>query len=200
MYTFIQHTNEDKDGFSFSIMEQEGNAFGYAYIYKVNNSVIFLDMLSVSPEYRRQGIGTKLQELREQIGREYGAEFSKLFVNKDSWLCEWYKRRGYDFNGFRHHRPDHVWMIKNLYPSRRPIIEEPEESEEAYAKVVILPNGQEHLIRELPLSGHFGASGDFILEHGSISRVLGVDYLYPGVLFNIDEEQYDKLRLFVKIR
>ena len=28
----------------------------------------------------------------------------------------------------------------------------------------------------------------------------GVDYLYPGVLFNIDEEQYDKLRLFVKIR
>ena len=129
MCTFIQHTNEDKDGFSFSIMEQEGNAFGYAYIYKVNNSVIFLDMLSVSPEYRRQGIGTKLQELREQLGRDYGAEFSKLFVNKDSWLCEWYKRRGYDFNGFRHHRPDHVWMIKNLYPSRRPIIEEPEEPE-----------------------------------------------------------------------
>ena len=158
MCTFIQHTNEDKDGFSFSIMEQEGNAFGHAYIYKVNNSVIFLDMLSVSPEYRRQGIGTKLQELREQLGRDYGAEFSKLFVNKDSWLCEWYKRRGYDFNGFRHHRPDHVWMIKNLYPSRRPIIEEPEEPEEPYAKVVILSNGQEHLIRELPLSDHFGAS------------------------------------------
>ena len=197
MCTFIQHTNEDKDGFSFSIMEQEGNAFGHAYIYKVNNSVIFLNMLSVSPEYRRQGIGTKLQELREQLGRDYGAEFSKLFVNKDSWLCEWYKRRGYDFNGFRHHRPDHVWMIKNLYPSRRSIIEEPDEP---YAKVVILPNGQEHLIREIPLNNRFGASEDFILEHGSISRVLGVDYLYPGVLFNIDEDQYDKLRLFVKIR
>lgn len=197
MCTFIQHTNEDKDGFSFSIMEQEGNAFGYAYIYKVNNSVIFLDMLSVSPEYRRQGIGTKLQELREQLGRDYGAEFSKLFVNKDSWLCEWYKRRGYDFNGFRHHLPDHVWMIKNLYPSQRSIIEEPDEP---YAKVVILPNGTEHLIRELPLSDHFGASGDFILEHGSISRILGIDYLYPGVLFNINKEQYDKLRLFVKIR
>ena len=197
MYTFIQHTNEDKDGFSFSIMEQEGNAFGHAYIYKVNNSVIFLDMLSVSPKYRRQGIGTKLQELREQIGRDYGAKFSKLFVNKNSWSCEWYKQRGYDFNGFRHYRPDHVWMIKNLYPSQIPIVEE---LEKPYAKVVILPNGTEHLIRELPLSDHFGASGDFILEHGSISRVLGVDYLYPGVLFNIDEDQYDKLRLFVKIR
>ena len=197
MYTFIQHTNEDKDGFSFSIMEQEGNAFGHAYIYKVNNSVIFLDMLSVSPEYRRQGIGTKLQELREQIGRDYGAKFSKLFVNKNSWLCEWYKRRGYDFNGFRHHLPNHVWMVKNLYPSRRLIVEEPEEP---YAKVVILANGTEHLIRELPLSDHFGASGDFILEHGSISRILGIDHLYPGVIYSIDEDQYDKLRLFVKIR
>ena len=197
MYTFIQHTNEDKDGFSFSIMEQEGNAFGHAYIYKVNNSVIFLNMLSVSPEYRRQGIGTRLQELREQLGRDYGAKFSKLFVNKDSWVCEWYKRRGYDFNGFRHHLPNHVWMIKNLYPSQRPIIEEPEEP---YAKVIILPDGQEHLIRELPLSNRYGAPEDFTLEDGSISRVLGVDHLYPGIIYNIDEDQYDKLNLFVKIR
>ena len=72
MCTFIQHTNEDKDGFSFSIMEQEGNAFGHAYIYKVNNSVIFLDMLSVSPEYRRQGIAKELLTRVVNEAREYG--------------------------------------------------------------------------------------------------------------------------------
>ena len=37
-------------------------------------------------------------------------------------------------------------------------------------------------------------------KYGSINRVLGIDLLYPGVLYDIDEEQYDKLRLFVKIR
>lgn len=165
MYTFIQHTKEDEEGLSFYIMEQEGRAFARAYIYKTEKSTIYLDMLSVSPEIRQQGVGTQLQEMREQIGLDNGAYAAKLFVDKDSWMYQWYKRRGYFSIGVRSDYPNYVWMIKKLrqYEDQNVItLPHQPDYELTFAYICTSPYGFEHLfVNAIPRKID---SGDWTIE------------------------------------
>jgi GNAT superfamily N-acetyltransferase len=111
---FVSHLSTPPWGIEFLIMEKNGKGFGRLYMYNDELDTIYLDMLSVSEEQRKQKIGTDLQKIREDIGRELGANESHLWVVKDSWMFEWYKRRGYvhfdDFDG----EENAVWMKKKL--------------------------------------------------------------------------------------
>ena len=110
---FIKHINNESWGVSTFIMEKNGNAMAHCYYYNDCKEVIYLDTLNVSEEYRRQRLGTKLQEIREDIGRSVGAKKSMLFVDKNSWMREWYKRRGY-IDEEECENPDFIWMEKKL--------------------------------------------------------------------------------------
>ena len=110
---FIEHVNNESWGVSIFIMEKNGNAMAHCYYYNDCQKVIYLDTLNVSEEYRRQGLGTKLQEIREDIGRSVEAKKSMLFVDKNSWMHEWYKRRGY-IDEEKCENPDFIWMEKKL--------------------------------------------------------------------------------------
>ena len=102
----------------FQVMESKGCGFGRAYIYFDDPKHILLDSMSVNEDSRNLGIGLKLQEVREQIGREHGCKYSVLSVDKGTWLINWYKRRGYKWYG--RYEPDEnfesirMWMKKKL--------------------------------------------------------------------------------------
>lgn len=109
---FVFHKHTEDWGTLFYIMERSGLAFARAYTYNDDISHIYLDMLSVDVCARRNRIGTKLQEIREQIGRELGATKSCLFVEKNSWMHDWYKRRGYVYYAKKDRTT--IWMEKSL--------------------------------------------------------------------------------------
>lgn len=109
---FIFHEAFPDWGHTFHIMERSGLGFGRAYIYNNDPTTIYLDMLAVDPCARGDKIGTKLQELREQIGINLGCFSSVLWVDKDTWMYEWYKRRGYLYEIDKNKKQ--VWMKKSL--------------------------------------------------------------------------------------
>ena len=112
-FKFITHRTSDSWGFTIVFMEEKGKAFARLYQYNDLPDTVYLASLSVDEDVRRKGIGTKLQEIREKIGVELGARNSCLQVIKDSWMHEWYKRRGYqDYESYD--SLDTVWMKKLL--------------------------------------------------------------------------------------
>lgn len=110
---FISHFTTEYWGCSILIMEKKGRSFGRIYWYNNDQSSVYLDMLSVDKDIRRQGIGTKMQKIREKIGIQYGAEYCYLWVKKNTWMHEWYKRRGYkDWKKYK--KENAIWMKKSL--------------------------------------------------------------------------------------
>lgn len=111
-YNYIKHYKEDSWGFSIFIMEESGNGFARMYQYLDQPNVLYLDMLSVSIDFRNKGLGTELQEVREDFGRLQGCELVMLSVKKDSWMKEWYERRGYQY--YSDGEDNLIWMEKSL--------------------------------------------------------------------------------------
>jgi len=112
---FISHYKIESWGYSIFIMDKKGNAFARIYWYHDDLTAVYLDMLSVSVKIRRQGIGTELQEMREQIGRTLGATTSCLWVKEDTWMHDWYLRRGYEDWIKYEEEENSVWMRKSLF-------------------------------------------------------------------------------------
>ncbi len=111
---FILHHKYSDWGSSILIMEETGKAFGRLYQYSDDSTTVYLDWLSVDKEFRRQGIGTELQEIREKIGVELGANTSCLSVQKDTWMHNWYKRRGYEDWKDDENDENFIWMKKPI--------------------------------------------------------------------------------------
>lgn len=124
---FILHFNDgledgpgDKDKPDFSsvmFMEKNGRAFGRVSWYHDDGDYIYLDSLSVTKSARNRGIGTTLQVLREKIGINLGAKYACLYVKGNSWMHDWYLRRGYEF--YKDHddyskEENMIWLRKTL--------------------------------------------------------------------------------------
>ena len=90
-----------------------GVAEASVYRYLDDNSIIYLSNLKVYPQFRNQGIGEKLQVIRERIGKDINAKYACLWVKKGTWMYEWYQMRGYS-KLKTHERKDFVWMHKSL--------------------------------------------------------------------------------------
>jgi ribosomal protein S18 acetylase RimI-like enzyme len=119
---FISHCRTVDWGTLIHVMERTGKAFGRVYQYDNEPTVAYLDSLSVDEKSRRQGLGTKLQEIRERIGVRLGATESFLWVKKDSWMHDWYKRRGYiDYSEKESQEGEgnFIWMRKLLVGERK---------------------------------------------------------------------------------
>lgn len=89
------------------------NASACLYWYHDDPTTIYLANLNVDSEVRNKGVGTKLQEICEEIGMLLGAKYACLWVEKNAWMHEWYKRRGYtDYKD--HEKENYIWMNKTL--------------------------------------------------------------------------------------
>ena len=113
-HRFVTHFTSAQWGDSVLIMEISGKAFGRMYYYYDDRTTVYLDWLSVDENARMKGIGTKLQEMREEIGRRLGAKTSLLWVYKNTWMHDWYQRRGYEFYADYSGEENAIWMIKKL--------------------------------------------------------------------------------------
>jgi hypothetical protein len=111
---FVLHFKTDSWGSSIMIMEKKGKAFARLYWYNDDNTTVYLDMLSVDIKVRNKGIGTELQKMREEIGINMGAITSYLWVIKDSWMHDWYQRRGYVDDEIYVDDENAIWMKKSL--------------------------------------------------------------------------------------
>jgi len=113
-FQFISHSTKEDWGESILIMEKEGKAFGRIYWYNDDDTTVYLDWLSVDKDARKGGLGTILQKIREDIGKELGAKFACLWVKKDSWMHDWYERRGYkDYMNYKEDK-NYIWMQKTI--------------------------------------------------------------------------------------
>lgn len=92
---YIYHVMIVEWGISIHIMRKDGKAYARLYMYEEDPTTICLDSLSVYSSVRKQRIGTRLQEIRENIGIKLGASYSCLQVKRKSWMHKWYERRGY---------------------------------------------------------------------------------------------------------
>ena len=111
---FIYHVSPVDWGHAIFIMEKHGHAFGHLYLYDDDDTVVYLSCLSVDEEFRNKGLGTKLQEMREEMGVLLGASVSCLLVRDGTWMHDWYKRRGYvDFKADED-EDNSTWMRKVL--------------------------------------------------------------------------------------
>jgi N-acetylglutamate synthase-like GNAT family acetyltransferase len=111
---FIYHMTKESWGFEVLIMEKEGDAFARAYWYHDDNDGMYLNWLTVSMELRKQGIGTELQNIREEIAKKLGAKYTYLQAENGSWMREWYKRRGYKDCENTIIEENLVWMQKEI--------------------------------------------------------------------------------------
>jgi len=114
---FISHYSKTHWGFSILIMGKKGECFARLYQYDDEKDVVYLDWLSVDENSRKQGVGTELQKIREEIGRKLGATTSCLWVKKDTWMYNWYKRRGYEDWKDNKNEDNAIWMKKTLVQS-----------------------------------------------------------------------------------
>lgn len=96
------------------LMTKSGNGMCSVYWFDDSDISIYIANLSVSENYRGLDIGNILFDSCEEIGKSIGAKSSTLWVLKNSWMHEWYGRKGY--SDFKPYEGDSklIWMKKIL--------------------------------------------------------------------------------------
>lgn len=95
---------------SILIMEKNGNAFARTYWHINDKNTIYFDWLSVDEKERGNGIASKLIDSHIQVANHFKVA-SKLFVKKNSWMHDWYKKKGY-IDSFNYNKEGtYIWMI-----------------------------------------------------------------------------------------
>lgn len=113
-FSGIVHIRREDDITSILIMAKNGHSFARIYWFYDDEYKIYFEGLSVSPEFRKLGLGNKLLSIFEDIAKKLLFKNLLLFVKKDSWLFDWYVRKGY--KQYRNHKNqlDCIWMQKKL--------------------------------------------------------------------------------------
>ena len=95
-------------------IEKYGSIDGYFNLeyYDDDNDKCYLTSLYVSEDKRKQGIGTQLVKLAEEIADSKCYSQILLKCNRTEWVYGWYKSMGY--NHFQDSDFNDVWLIKNL--------------------------------------------------------------------------------------
>ncbi len=113
-YRYTFHHSTPDWGEAIFIMEKRGKAFARISWYTGEPTTAHFDMLSVEEKYRKHGLGTELQILREEIAIERGFTEVELWVKKDMWMHEWYQRRGFIDIKEDEYESNMLWMKKKL--------------------------------------------------------------------------------------
>ena len=91
----IEQAKELKElGVDFEITIHDLSHNGVCYI-DFNNGEYIVNALSVMTKYQNKGIGTFLIKSAEEFISNLKGNKAILYVEKDTWQEEWYKRLGY---------------------------------------------------------------------------------------------------------
>jgi len=108
-HRFIFHISENDLVGSILVMEKNGKAFARTYWFSDDNSTIYFDWLSVDKSERGNGIATLLLNSHIEVAKELNVT-TMLWVKKETWMYEWYKRKGYvDYKDYEK-ESNAIWM------------------------------------------------------------------------------------------
>lgn len=113
---FITHISKSHDEESHSVwlMEVEGKSHVRAYFFVDEPKKGYIDHLSVDNQSREQGIGAETLTLAENECRARGCTEIFLWTWDDSWMYQWYIRRGYVTNAAHDREKNCTWLRKQL--------------------------------------------------------------------------------------
>lgn len=84
-------------------------------IYNDSPTECILTYLRVREEHRRKGYGGQALADAEEIARRLGCNIAYLKVEANTWVHEWYLRRGYKYlSDDSDEDTAHVWLYKRL--------------------------------------------------------------------------------------
>lgn len=106
---FICHFYYSDCGGSVLVMEKSGKAFARTYWFNDDSSAIYFDWLSVDEGERGNGIATELLNAHIEIAKQFEVE-TMLWVKKDTWMHDWYKRKGYQDYKDNKNENNAIWM------------------------------------------------------------------------------------------
>jgi GNAT superfamily N-acetyltransferase len=112
-HRFLTMKNTHDWGISMLYMEESGKAFARTYWYFDDESTIYFDWLNVIETARGNGIATELLNIHLKTADDMKME-SCLSVKKETWMHEWYKRKGYKDLKDDDNESNNIWM--NLLP------------------------------------------------------------------------------------
>ena len=97
MIDFIIHSNDVPWGHVWHIITTDGKGHIELQYDMCKNSDMFICSLSVTPDKRKQGIGTELLHIAENIAIENNKYEFRLTIDKPKkdWLYDFYIKQGY---------------------------------------------------------------------------------------------------------
>lgn len=108
-HRFICHSSDSDWGGSVLVMEKSGKAFARTYWFNDDTGTIYFDWLSVDESERGNGIATELLNAHIEVAKKFEIE-TMLWVKKDTWMHEWYNRKGYkDYKDYEK-ESNAIWM------------------------------------------------------------------------------------------
>lgn len=110
---FILHYAENDLSSSILIMERNGKAFSRNYWFNDDDDKIYFDWLNVEAGSRKKGIATKMLDAHLRLTEIFKLD-SCLWVRKNTWMHDWYKRKGYNYVGEYEKEENAIWMIKKI--------------------------------------------------------------------------------------
>jgi GNAT superfamily N-acetyltransferase len=115
---FICHVSYDDWGVFIIVMEKQGRGIARTYTLNEDKETIYFDWLSVETNHRNKGIGMALFNHHLDLFKilnDIGIKMdSRLWVKRDSWMYEWYKRKGYVETHEYEEEEGCVWMLKEF--------------------------------------------------------------------------------------
>ena len=96
---FVGHEKSTDYGQTLYIFQKDGKGLVRLEDEDDITGVFWIMELSVSKDYREEGLGTKLMEIAEHIAIYAGGTKLRLWVEEDSWMRDWYERLGFEDDG-----------------------------------------------------------------------------------------------------
>lgn len=108
---YITHLSVSEWGETLHIMDVNGFAFCSISRYNESPDIFIIHGLHVVEQQRQKGYATRLIEYCENYAKNHGAITIRLKVLKDSWMRNWYKRKGYKRTS---QSGVYIWKIKQI--------------------------------------------------------------------------------------
>lgn len=97
----VIHHNYWYWGETYYIILDNGNGTVTIQIDNDNNTSGCITCLSVTDNVRNKGLGNKLIQECKKLAKELGLEEIYLTAEKDSFVFDWYKRKGFNKDKYR---------------------------------------------------------------------------------------------------
>lgn len=114
MEVTTKHEKTDFGDVWYITSEPEG-IFRFAiYGYDDDRETIYLSNIFVGKEYRKNGLGTIILNVADDVAKKLKANTICLKVKQDSFSHDWYGRYGYLDLSVDDEEPQFIWMSKNV--------------------------------------------------------------------------------------